>query len=225
MNIEVPLSRDGFADLAADLANVSRETFGRQTFDQQTFGRLEVYAETLRTWQPRINLVSNKSLDDLWRRHFLDSVQLARWVSPDMRILDMGSGAGFPGLVLSIITGATVVLAESDARKCAFLREVRRRTDARAEIAESRIEALDTSEMAGGAFDVVVARALAPLPALLGHASGLMKSNGFCLFLKGARVDGELTDAAEFWNMQVEQHQSLSDPDGTVLKIGNLTRV
>ena len=148
MNIEVPLSRDGFADLAADLANVSRETFGRQTFDQQTFGRLEVYAETLRTWQPRINLVSNKSLDDLWRRHFLDSVQLARWVSPDMRILDMGSGAGFPGLVLSIITGATVVLAESDARKCAFLREVRRLTDARAEIAESRIEALDTSEMA-----------------------------------------------------------------------------
>jgi 16S rRNA (guanine527-N7)-methyltransferase len=216
----LPLSHEGFADLAAELLNVSRETLGPETME-----RLEIYAETLRVWQPRINLVSNKSLDDLWRRHFLDSVQLARWVSPDMRVLDMGSGAGFPGLVLSIVTGTPVVLAESDSRKCAFLREVRRLTDANAEIAESRIEDLDTAVMAGGPFDVVVARALAPLPGLLGHAVGLMKSNGFCLFLKGAQADRELTDASEFWNIQMEQHQSLSDPDGAVLKIGNLNRV
>ena len=216
----LPLSHEGFADLAAELLNVSRETLGPETME-----RLEIYAETLRVWQPRINLVSNKSLDDLWRRHFLDSVQLARWVSPDMRVLDMGSGAGFPGLVLSIVTGAPVVLAESDSRKCAFLREVRRLTDANAEIAESRIEDLDAAVMAGGPFDVIVARALAPLPGLLGHAAGQMKSDGFCLFLKGAQADRELTDASEFWNIQVEQHQSLSDPDGAVLKIGNLNRV
>jgi len=220
MNIEAPLSRDGFANLAADLLNVSRETFGTQTMK-----RLDVYAETLCAWQPRINLVSNNSLDDLWRRHFLDSIQLARWVAPDTRVLDMGSGAGFPGLALSIVTDTAVVLAESDARKCAFLREVRRLTDANAVIAEGRIEDLRADETAGVPFDIVVARALAPLSDLLGHAAGLMKSDGFCLFLKGARVDRELTDASDVWNMQVEQHQSLSEPDGAVLQIRNLSRV
>ena len=220
MNSPLPLSREGFADLASECLDVSRETFDLETMD-----RLDIYAETLRTWQPRINLVSNKSLDDLWRRHFLDSAQLAKWVSPDMRVIDLGSGAGFPGLVLSIVTGAPVVLAESDTRKCAFLREVRRLTNANAEIAEGRIEDLDTVEMTDGPFDIVVARALAPLADLIGHAERLMKPDGFCLFLKGAQVDRELTDASEFWNIQVEQHQSLSDPDGAVLKIGNLTRV
>lgn len=224
MNSALPLSRalsrQEFADLARDLLDVSRETFDLGTMD-----RLDVYADTLRTWQPRINLISNKSLDDLWRRHFLDSVQLAKWVSPDLRVIDLGSGAGFPGLVLSIVTGAPVVLAESDTRKCAFLREIRRLTGAPAEIAEGRIEDLDTGAMTDGPFDIVVARALAPLTDLLGLAAGLMKPNGFCLFLKGAQVDRELTDASEFWNIQVEQHQSLSDPDGAVLKIGNLTRV
>ncbi|MEP4885683.1 MAG: 16S rRNA (guanine(527)-N(7))-methyltransferase RsmG, partial [Alphaproteobacteria bacterium] len=192
----------------------------RETLAAETFERLDVYAETLRAWQPRINLVSNKSLDDLWRRHFLDSAQLGKWITPDMQVLDMGSGAGFPGLVVSIVTGAHVVLAESDVRKCAFLREVRRLTDANAEIAEGRIEDLGT-----GPFDVVVARALAPLSGLLDHAAGLMKPDGYCVFLKGARVDDELTDAKENWNMQVERHPSLSEPDGAVLSIRNPSRV
>ncbi|MDA0786003.1 MAG: 16S rRNA (guanine(527)-N(7))-methyltransferase RsmG [Proteobacteria bacterium] len=215
MNSPHLLSREGFADLARELLDVSRETFDLETMD-----RLDIYGSTLRTWQSRINLVSNKSLDDLWRRHFLDSLQLARWIDPDMKVLDLGSGAGFPGLVLSIVTGAPVVLAESDSRKCAFLREVRRLTDANAEIAEGRIEGLDA-----GPFDVVVARALAPLTDLLGHASGFLNSGGFCLFLKGARVEDELTDAAKNWNIQVEQHQSLSEPDGTVLRIRKLSSV
>jgi 16S rRNA (guanine527-N7)-methyltransferase len=218
MNSEVQMTRDEFAAVAIDptagKSHVSRETLGPETLE-----RFDVYAQTLRAWQPRINLVSNRSLDDLWRRHFLDSVQLGQWITPGKRVLDMGSGAGFPGLVISIITGAPVVLAESDSRKCAFLREVRRLTEANAEIAEGRIENLEA-----GRFDVVVARALAPLADLLDHAAGLMKPDGLCLFLKGARVDDELTDAAENWNMQVEQHPSLSDPDGVVLRIRNLSR-
>lgn len=209
-----PMSRDEFVAYVTDAASPGRHV-SRETFD-----RLDLYAETLRAWQPRINLVSNKSLDDLWRRHFLDSVQLIRWITPEMRVLDMGSGAGFPGLVVSIVTGAPVVLAESDARKCAFLREVRRLTDANAEIAEGRIERLDT-----GPFDVIVARALAPLSDLLVHAEGFVKPDGHCLFLKGARVEDELTDATENWNIQVEQHPSLSESDGKVLMIRNLSRV
>ena len=211
----IPMSREEFVTSMRDHTDVSRETLGPETLE-----RLDMYTETLRAWQPRINLVSNRSMDDLWRRHFLDSAQLGKWIMPGKRVLDMGSGAGFPGLVISIITGAPVVLAESDSRKCAFLREVRRLTDANAEIAEGRIEDLDA-----GLFDVVVARALAPLTDLLDHAAGLVKPDGFCLFPKGARVDDELTDATENWNMQVEQHQSLSDPDGVVLRIRNLSRV
>ncbi len=208
----IPMTRDEFAAFVTDAGapHVSRETLSR----------IDLYAETLQAWQPRINLVSNNSLDDMWRRHFLDSVQLARRVPPDKRVLDMGSGAGFPGLALSIVTGARVVLAESDGRKCAFLREVRRLTDANAEIVEGRIESLDVEP-----FDVVVARALAPLSDLLRNAEGLMKPDGYGLFLKGTRLDDELTDASENWNMEVEQHPSLSDPSGTVLKIRNLSRV
>ncbi len=209
-----PMTRDEFAAFVTDA------TAGERHVSRETLSRIDVYAETLRAWQPRINLVSNRSLEDVWRRHFLDSAQLVKWITPEMRVLDMGSGAGFPGLLVSIITGARVVLAESDARKCAFLREVRRLTDASAEIAEGRIEKLDT-----GTFDVVVARALAPLSGLLGHADGLLEPDGYCLFLKGARVEDELTDARENWNMQVEQHPSLSEPDGVVLKIRNLSRV
>lgn len=209
-----PMTRDEFAAFVTDA------TAGKPHVSRETLARLDLYAEALRAWQPRINLVSNKSLDDLWRRHFLDSAQLAKWITPEMRVLDLGSGAGFPGLVLSIITGANVVLAESDARKCAFLREVRRLTEANAEIAEGRIEDLDA-----GPFDVVTARALAPLSALLDHAAGRVKPDGFCLFLKGARVDDELTDARENWKMEMEPHPSLSDPDGVVLRIRNLSRV
>lgn len=209
-----PMTRDEFAAFVTDV------TAGERHVSRETLSRIDVYAEILRAWQPRINLVSNRSLEDVWRRHFLDSAQLVKWITPEMRALDLGSGAGFPGLVVSIITGAPVVLAESDSRKCAFLREVRRLTDANAEIAEARIEDLDA-----GSFDVVVARALAPLSALLDHAAGRTRSDGFCLFLKGARVEDELTDARENWNIQVEQHPSLTDPDGVVLKIRNLSRV
>ena len=208
-------------DLMTPEAFVRALDVSRETLDEDTVAKLVIYADALRHWQPRINLVSNKSLADMWRRHFLDSAQLARWIEPHARVLDMGSGAGFPGLVASIVTGATVVLAESDARKCAFLREVRRLTDAPAEIFEGRLEDMDED----CAFDVTTARALAPLAGLLTHAAPRLKTGGFCLFLKGARHEAELTDANEIWNMNLERHPSLSDPEGTVLQIRNLSRV
>lgn len=186
---------------------------------RETFARLKIYEGTLRQWQERINLVSRNTLDDVWRRHFLDSLQLAKWVEPGRRVLDMGSGAGFPGMVVAIVTGAPVRLAESDARKCAFLREVRRLTDAPAEIEEGRVEDMDDQ------FDIVMARALAPLKQLLAYAEPLLATAGTCLFLKGSQAADELTDAAEIWNMDVEQHPSASDPRGVVLRIRNLERV
>jgi 16S rRNA (guanine527-N7)-methyltransferase len=193
---------------------------GHVDVSRETLDRLAAYEALLRSWQPRINLVSNASLDDAWHRHFLDSLQLVRWIEPGAEVLDMGSGAGFPGLVLAIAADCRVVLCESDARKCAFLREARRVIDAPAEIHEGRVEGLSDRE-----FDVVTARALAPLPRLLDLASGRLRSTGFCLFLKGAQVEDELTDAHADWKMEVERHDSLADPRGVVLRIRNLRRV
>ena len=133
----------------------------------------------------------------------------------------MGSGAGFPGLVVSILKGAPVVLAESDSRKCAFLREARRVTSAPASVREGRLE--DMNEPDG--FAVILARALAPVGKLLELATPLLRSGGICVFLKGERVEDELTDARTSWRMDVERFPSAADPRGVVLEIRNVERV
>lgn len=206
-----PLSPEAFATAAA----VSRETVGR----------LEAYLALLEKWQLRINLVARDSLDDPWRRHMLDSAQLARHIPDDARTLvDLGSGAGFPGLVLAILLGRDTHLIESDGRKCVFLQEAVRVTGAAVTIHQARIESLDPWPA-----DIVTARALAPLAKLIDLAAPFVglgaDSTGKCLFLKGARVEEELTEAKKSWNMEVERISSLTDDGGTILKLGNLSRV
>ena len=203
-------------------AHMSAEEFGRTTdVSRETLVRFEAYHELLQRWQTRINLVSRDSLPDAWRRHFLDSVQVAPWIDADTPALDMGSGAGFPGLVVSILRGAPVVLAESDGRKCAFLREARRVTGASAEVREGRVEDLEP----GAGFGVVMARALAPVSRLLELAVPILQPGGVCVFLKGARVEEELDDATRRWRMDVERFPSAADPRGVVLEIRNIERV
>lgn len=181
--------------------------------------RLGAYLELLRRWQRRINLVGASTLDDAWRRHFLDSAQLAPLLPPgEPNVIDLGSGAGFPGLVLAILTDARVRLVESDSRKCAFLREAARVTGAQVKIDDTRIESL-----APAACDVVTARALAPLSRLLAHADKLLAFNGSCLFLKGRGWRAELTEAERTWNMRVTSVQSRSDSTGMILKIDELS--
>lgn len=201
-----PLSAAEFRALAA----VSRETMDR----------LEAYAALLRRWQKAVNLVSNASLDDFWRRHFLDSAQLARYLPPEPgAILDLGSGAGFPGLVLAIVTGREIHLAESDKRKAAFLAEAIRTTAAPAFLHADRIENLRLPPVA-----TVTARALAPLDELLAYAAPRLKPEGTCLFLKGRRVEEELTQAREHWIMKAERFPSIADPGGTVIRLGGIAR-
>ena len=126
---------------------------------RETRGRLEVYADLLRKWQPKINLIAPSTLPDLWARHFEDSAQLLQLVPEcTKRIADMGSGGGFPGLVLAILTGIETHLIESDSRKGAFLREAARLTDAPVTLHTKRLEAMPSL----GA-DLITARALAPL--------------------------------------------------------------
>lgn len=178
-----------------------------------TVDRLTVYIELLRRWQRRINLVGPSTLVDPWRRHILDSAQLVPLLPSGMLdVVDLGSGAGFPGLVLAIICPVRVVLVDADARKCAFIAEAARVTGADVRIANQRIESLDR-EIA----DVVTARACAPLPKLLSLSWPILRRNGTCLFLKGRSARAELTDAEKSWHITASFVQSQSDPSGEII--------
>ena len=196
------LGREGFAECA----HVSRETCDR----------LAAHLDLLRRWQPRINLVGSATLGDAWRRHILDSAQLAPLVPSGARVADIGSGAGFPGLVLAILGTGPVTLVESDARKAAFLREAVRVTGAPAVVANARAETLDL------AADVATARACAPLRVLLGLAHRLAPRG---LFLKGAAAEDEIAAARRDWRFSLERHPSRTAPDGVVLDVGGMARV
>ena len=186
--------------------------------------RLTRYESLLQKWQKSINLVSAATLPDLWRRHMLDSAQLAA-LAPEtaLRWADLGSGGGFPGLVVAILLrerpGFRMHLVESDQRKCVFMREVIRATGAPAEVYNERIE--DFAREAGS-FDVVSARALAPLDRLLGWAAPLFGPDTIGLFLKGQGLPDELTAARKSWIFEADIYPSQSDPAGSVLKLRGL---
>ena len=175
--------------------------------------RLEVLVALVVRWQRRFNLVGRASLADPWRRHVLDSAQLHAHIPPAARTLvDLGSGAGFPGLVLAILGGPRVHLVESNQRKCAFLGEANRLTAAGAVIHNVRIE-----DLGGLGADVVTARACARLDRLLALARPLMGRHARCLFLKGRTVDEELTESRKKWTMTVTRIASASDSSGAIL--------
>jgi 16S rRNA (guanine527-N7)-methyltransferase len=200
---------------------LSREMFGEQLgVSRETLERLTVYLDLLRRWQPAINLVGVATLADPWRRHVLDSAQLAAHVPAGAAdLVDLGSGAGFPGMVLALLGARGVHLIEVDRRKAQFLREVARLTGAPATIHGERIE-----QMQGWPAAVVTARALAPLPRLLDLAARFLVSDSVALFLKGKSVKRELTDARASWHMVSETFTSLSEPTGTVLKLRGIRR-
>lgn len=189
---------------------------------RETSARLETYATLLAKWQAKINLVGPATLPDLWRRHFLDSAQLLPLLPKAAGVLvDLGSGAGFPGLVLAIMSAWRVHLVDSDQRKCAFLRQVALDTGINDRVA---IHARRFEDVAGYQADVVTARACAPLTDLLGYALPFIGESGTCLFLKGAQVEEELTAAEADWNMRVARRPSLTDKAGVILVIDRLQR-
>ncbi|MBT3627545.1 MAG: 16S rRNA (guanine(527)-N(7))-methyltransferase RsmG [Rhodospirillaceae bacterium] len=205
----------GSEDFARD-ANVSRETCER----------LELYAELLKQWNPRINLVSRDSLRDLWRRHFVDSAQLHEMIPDyDGALVDLGSGAGFPGLVLAIMGLANVHLIEANLRKCTFLREVARRTDSMVTVHNIRLgDEADPGQKLPKA-EIITARAVSQLVNVLDIAYPLMYDRTCCIFHKGSRVDEELNIAREQWRFELERIASISDPSGTILRLRNIRRL
>ena len=187
---------------------------------RETLSRLTKFVDLLLKWQRSINLIGPGTVDDVWRRHILDCGQLVRFL-PDRRalVLDIGTGAGLPGMVLGILGVPHIQLIESDARKCVFLREAARITETPVKIIEARAESA-LYEPA----DVVTARAVAPLIRLLELTERYIKTNTVCMFFKGKDFKYELTDIKNNWNMQLETHPSLTQRDGVILKLESVIR-
>jgi 16S rRNA (guanine527-N7)-methyltransferase len=194
---------------------------------RETIHALSRYAELLAHWQKSINLVAPSTLPELWSRHFADSAQL-RSLAPDVRLwLDLGSGAGFPGLVVAILQaqrpGFRMHLVEANHKKCAFLAEVARATSAPVDIHAMRIE--DLAEKAQSLKpDVVSARALAPLPRLLELAEPFMGEGTKGLFLKGRETEAEIEAARDRWAFDVLLHPSTTARDAYIVELAGLRR-
>ena len=195
---------------------------------RETLAKLVTYEQLLRRWQKTINLVAPSTLPAVWERHFADSAQL--WGHPRVAAqhwLDLGSGAGFPGMVLAIMgseLGATRhTLIESDSRKAAFLREVARGTGVTVDILSARIESAEIHAKMGP-VDCVTARALAPLPRLLELAAPFFGPSTSGLFSKGREVTAEIEEAGRAWDFQIELKPSLTDPDGRIVLLTALKR-
>jgi 16S rRNA (guanine527-N7)-methyltransferase len=196
----------------AQAFNVSRETI-----DQ-----LKIYAALLAQWQPRINLVANTTLPEIWHRHMADSAQLVA-LAPEKpgTWLDLGSGAGFPGLVIAIMlrdNGIRVSLVESDRRKCAFLAEVARQTGTPVEIHTARIEQMATQTMLPP-VDVVSARALAPLVRLISLSLPFFRDDTVGVFPKGRGAESEIEEARTAWAFDVETIPSLTDEAARIVLV------
>ncbi len=205
----------GPADLQRDLG-VPRETCER----------LETHRALLEAWSKRINLIGPRELEDYWRRHALDCGQLVELAPGALRWIDMGSGAGFPGLVVACILadapGARVTLVETNAKKVAFLREAIRETGAPAEVVEASIDDVAPLPVV---YDVATARAFAPLPRIAKAAKPILDRGAVGLFLKGAEFRAEIEAAAELgWTLKVEALPSRSNASGRILRIEGATR-
>lgn len=191
---------------------------------RETMAKLIALEDLILRWSPKINLISKSTHHSIWTRHILDSAQLVHHAPVDWSSwTDLGSGGGFPGLVITILAddqSKSVNLVESDARKCAFLRAASIELGLATNTITARIEHLDPLNS-----DIVSARALAPLDKLLPMAKRHLAPDGICLFTKGAKTDEELTTSQRSWKMSVQRIPSLTDPSGTVLKIGDLSSV
>ena len=182
--------------------------------------KLTIYETMLIEWNQKFNLIAPSTVEHIWSRHFLDSAQLMPILPQDQNqkvLFDLGSGAGFPGLVLSVMGVSNVNLVESTGKKADFLRAVAEKLELDVTVHQCRIE-----DLKGSKADIITARALAPLGDLLSLAQNLVKKDSLLLFLKGQKVDVELTESRKYWMFDCIKTKSLSDPSGSILAIRNL---
>ncbi|MEM1105311.1 MAG: 16S rRNA (guanine(527)-N(7))-methyltransferase RsmG [Pseudomonadota bacterium] len=188
---------------------------------RETLTRLDRVVATLDAWRGRFNLIGPREWPRLWGRHIADSLQLAPLVTGCRRIVDLGSGAGFPGLILACALGdeAEVTLIEATQKKCAFLRAAGDAAGLRIDVRQSRIEAVS-----GFPADVITARALAPLPKLLELSAPWTQQGAFCVFPKGSSVDEDVRTAQRAWDFQLSVRKSRTSSTGRILKLWEVRR-
>jgi 16S rRNA (guanine527-N7)-methyltransferase len=200
------------------------QTITKLGVSRESLERIEAFLSLLFEWQQKTNLVSPASLPAVWTRHVIDSLQLLPQLNgPPGAIADLGSGGGFPGVILAIASGRSVDLYESSQKKAAFLSEALRVSRATGSVRMGRLENVATP--AKGQYAYVTARALAPLPELLSYAAPFIASGATGLFLKGKDVDLELTESAKSWRIRMDKHKSLTDSEAVLLAIKEASRV
>lgn len=201
------------------------ESYALPNVSRETNERLKIYADLLVKWNPKINLISKSSVANLWQRHFVDSAQIWSIAPKSGYWLDIGSGGGFPGLVIAAIASdecpsMRIGLVESDSRKATFLRTAAREMGINAEIHISRIENLAPQNA-----DVLSARALAPLSQLCSFAERHLSTKGCAVFPKGEKAVDEIETALANWQFEVETYPSVTDKDASILKLKGISRV
>lgn len=193
---------------------------------RETEARLDRYVGLLLEWQAKTNLVAPSTLPNLWTRHISDSLQLLNLAPLATSWVDLGSGGGFPGVVLACTLaetpGASIHLVERIAKKAAFLREAIRVTGSPGTVHLADIG--DTVDRIAGPVDCVTARALAPLHQLIGFAEPWVKKGAKALFLKGQDVEAELTEATKYWNIEPKLHASRTGGQGWIVELGSIER-
>lgn len=190
------------------------------TISPEVFERLSRYHDLLVKWQAKINLVGPDTIGDAWRRHFLDSLQLLPHIDRRAIIVDIGSGAGFPGMALAVAGVENIHLIESDAKKIAFLKEVARVTDTKVFIHHMRIEKHPVLKA-----DLILSRACSSLDQLLEYSHPSVSHETICLFHKGKNYFQEVVDAKQKWIFDEKVISSVTDTQGVILKITHLKEV
>ena len=190
-----------------------------QFVSRETFSKLLAYHGLLLKWQKAFNLVSPNTISDAWNRHFIDSFQIIKYIEKTSSILDMGSGAGFPGLVLAIAGHGKTTLVESDSKKIEFMKNVSRETFCEVEIIHSRVENLKNRK-----FDVITSRALSSLKNLLELSYPFLANDlSYCLFPKGENWIKEIEEAKASWNFKYEAIPSLTNANSCIIRINQLS--
>ena len=204
---------------------MSMSDFGPEQFALKTgssyeaMEKLKIYAGLLDKWQKKMNLVSNSTIENMWLRHFYDSAQLMEYIDAPkdgqlLKFLDIGSGAGFPGLVLAILGRGEFHMIESNGKKTAFMNQVIRETGIKAIIHNERVENMKIFKV-----DYITSRACASLNKLFTLGKGFISKETKCLFLKGEIVGQEILEAKENWDFEVKRYTSRTDSKGSILKI------
>jgi len=216
----VTRSGQGIQDFSADKARA----LGLFPVSRETEKRLDRFVEVLVFWQRKLNLIAPSTLREIWTRHIADSLQLLPLAPQARTWVDLGSGGGFPGMVVACAladgAGAGVHLVESNGKKAAFLREAVRIAGVPAIVHATRAEKF--GESCAEPFDAVTARALSPLKTLCDQAFPFISRGAVGIFPKGQDVDAELTDAAKYWRLEASKVPSKTSPDSSIVLIRGL---